>query len=115
MKLIEILPDDGYDASIKKINTAIDILVEQNLLVRRLKSDKHQIGLNKEIWDISPDTIELIHLLTTSITKYMQDDKNMLQVAKDVTLFFRKLGHTLDEISNSAIYILVVRFRAPRD
>lgn len=110
MKLIEILPEDGYGASIKKINTAIDALVNQNLLVRRLKSGKHQIGLNKEIWDLSPDTIELIQLLTTSITKYMQDDQYLLQVAKDVALLFSKFNYSSGKISDSTIYILVVRF-----
>ena len=109
MKLIEILPDDGYDASIKKINTAIDILVGQNLLIRRVKSGKVQIGLNKEIWGISPYTIKLIKLLTTSITKYMQDGNYLLQVAEDVSLILSEFAESKC-VDHSIIYLLVVRF-----
>lgn len=112
VKLIEILPEDGYDASIKKVNMAIDALVDQNLLVRRLKSGKHQIGLNKEIWDISPKAIELIQHVTTIITKHLLNDKYLYQVANDVTFLFRKLGYTREDISDTVFDILVARFRA---
>lgn len=111
IKLIELLKKNSSAVRIGKVNAAIDYLVEERLLVRRTASDRCEIGFNKEIWGISPETIGLIQHVTMSITKHMVCDGDLCQVVQDVKLLFRKLGYTRKQISDTAFDILVARFR----
>ena len=110
IKLIELLKKNSSAVRIGKVNVVIDSLVDERLLIRRTTSNRHEIGFNKEIWDISPETIGLIQHVTISITKHMSNDSDLCQVVQDVKLLFRKLGYTRKQISDTAFDILVVRF-----
>lgn len=113
ISLIESLKQGDSAVRINKVNAAIDALVEQGLLIRWTKSKRHGIGLNKEIWNLSPDTIDLVQHATTSITKYMLNDSDLSHVVHDVKVLFRKFGYTRENISDAVFDILVTRFRAP--
>ena len=95
---------------IKKVNAAIDALIEQKLLMRRVKSSRHEIGLNKEIWKLSSEAISLIREATTSIAESMLIDSDFCHTVHDVKVRFRKLGGTRRHISDTVFDILVARF-----
>lgn len=97
---------------IKKVNVAIDALVEQKLIMRRAKGDRHEIGLNKEIWRLSSETISLIRDATTSIAESMLIDSDFCHTLHDVKLRFRKLGGACRHINEAAFEILVSRYLA---
>lgn len=112
IKLIEALKKNSSAVRIGKVNAAIDSLVEEKLLIRKTTLDRHEIGLNKEIWNISPEIIGLIQHVTISITKHILRGSDLRQAVQDVKLLFRKFGYTRKQISDTAFDILVVRFSA---
>lgn len=97
---------------IKKINSDIEALVEQKLIMRRVKASKHEIGLNKEIWRLSSETISLIREATASIAESMLIDSDFYHTVHEVKVRFRKLGGTRRYLSDTAFDILVARFLA---
>lgn len=97
---------------IKKVNEAIETLIEEKLLIRRVKTNKHETGLNKEIWKLSSETIGLIREATAIIAESMLIDSDFSYITHDVKMRFRKLGGARRYLDNAVFDILVARFLA---
>ncbi len=95
---------------IKKVNEAIDALVEQKLIMRQVDGNRHEIGLNKEIWRLSSETIISIREATASIAESMLIDSAFCHIVNDVKVRLRKMRINRRAVSDIALDILVTRF-----
>lgn len=110
-RLIRSLANGGYSTIfLSKINHEVDILVEQKLCLRQVKRGKHQIGLNKLVWKIPPETITLIHGATTTVTDGKLFADNFGDVVEDAKRQLRKMGVPRRLVNDAAFEILVARF-----
>jgi len=113
-RLILSLASGGNSAIfLPRINSEVESLVEQQLLVRQVKGSKHEIGLNKVVWKIPPETITLIHDATTIVTDGKLFADNFGDVVDDAKKQLRKMRVRQSRISDSAFEILVARFAKP--
>lgn len=105
-KLVESLAP----VKIKKINVAIDALVEQKLLIRRLDGNRHEIGLKKEIWKLSSETISVVREYTVSEAESMLIESEFCNTVYDVKVRIRKMRVNRRDVSDIALDILAKRF-----
>lgn len=113
-RLIKSLANAGYSTIfLPKINHEVETLVEQKLCLRQVKRGKHEIGLNKLVWKIPPETITLIHDATTIVTDGKLFADNFGDVVDDAKKQLRKMGAPRRRVSDAAFEILVARFLIP--
>ena len=113
-RLIKSLANEGYSAIfLPKINSEVEALVEQQLLLRQVKKGEHEIGLNKVVWKIPSETISLIHEATIIVSSGRLFEDSFCDVVLDVKKQLRKMGGSCSQVSNAAFDILVARFNAP--
>ena len=111
-RLIKALAQDGCSAIyLSKINTEIESLVEQNLLIRHVKRGGHEIGLNKIIWRLTPETVAAIREATISVrfgSLFPPDD--FIDVVANVKIQLRKMKPPRIRVGDTAFELLVSRF-----
>jgi len=105
-KLVESLAP----VKIKKINVAIDALVEQKLLIRRVDGNRHEVGLNKEIWKLPSEAISVVREYTVSEAESMLIKSEFCNAVYDVKVRIRKMRVNRRDVSDIALDILVKRF-----
>lgn len=112
-RLIYSLANGGYSAaSISKINSEVEAMVEQRLFIRQVKKAQHEIGLNRTVWKIQPEIICLIHDATKIVSCGKLFEGKFCELVLDVKKQLRKMGGTRRQVSNTALEILIVRFRS---
>lgn len=110
-RLIKSLAKGGYSAIfLPKINSEVEALVEQQLLLRQVKNGQHEIGLNRVVWKIPLETIRLIHDATIIATSGRLFEDGFSEVVLDVKMQLRKVGGSRSKIGDAAIETLVARF-----
>jgi len=113
-RLIKSLAQGGYSAIfLPKINSEVETLVEQQLLLRQVKRGEHEIGLNKLIWKIAPKTIVSIREATTIVTGSRLFADNFRDVVEDAKKQLQKMRVSRRQVSDTAFEILVAQFLRP--
>lgn len=113
-RLIKSLAKEGYAAVfLPRINSEVEALVEQQLLLRQVKRGDHEIGLNKIVWRIPSETIRLIHEATVIVSSGRLFEDNFCDALLDVKKQLRKMRAPRRQVSDTALEILVARFRSP--
>lgn len=111
MRLIKSLAKGEYSAVfLPKINAEVEAMVEQQLLVRKIKKCGHEIGLNSLVWKIPSDTINSIREATIIVRSGRLFESNFCDLVLDVKKQLRKMGKTR-RVSDTGFEILVERFR----
>jgi len=112
-RLIKSLAKRDYSAIfLPRINSEVEALVEQQLLLRQIKNGEHEIGLNKVVWKIPSETISLIHEATIIVSSGRLFESDFCDVVHDVKMQLRKMGGARRQVSDTAFDILVARFNA---
>lgn len=111
-RLIKALAREGSSAVfLSRINAEIETLVGHQLLVRRVKRGEHEIGLNKIIWRVAPETISSIREATTFVRLgNLFPPDNFGDVTEQVKIQLRKMKASYRRVSDAAFEILVSRF-----
>lgn len=93
VRLIKSLSKGGYSAVfLPKINSEVEAMVEQQLLVRQVKKCGHEIGLNRLVWKIPSDTISSIREATIIVRSGRLFEGNFCDLVFDVKKQLRKTG-----------------------
>lgn len=113
-RLIKALAREGSSTVfLSRINAEIETLVCHQLLVRRIKRGEREIGLNKIIWRVAPETISSIREATTFVRLgNLFHPDNFGDVTEQVKIQLRIMKASYRRVSHAAFEILVSRFSA---
>jgi hypothetical protein len=110
--LIESLASVGSGAVyVAKINSEVEALVEQKMLLRQVRHSEHEIGLNKVVWSLSSETIRLICEATTSATESQVFEPDFSHLVREVKKQLRQIGGARERVSGTGLEMLIARFR----
>jgi hypothetical protein len=98
--------------NLKKLNSEIEALVEQKMLLRRLRHQQHEIGANKVIWILSPQTVRFVRDATKIAKKSLPLPRDISQLVRAVKREFRASRGAPEPVSEAALKILIARFAA---
>lgn len=110
-RLILSLASGGNSAIfLPRINSEVESLIEQQLLIRQVKGSKHEIGLNKIVWKVSPETVNSIREATTRVRSSCLFAAQLGDVVENVKIQLRKMKVSRSQVSDAVFEILVSRF-----